>query len=59
MQGTQNKVEEALRKAWTHMSKERRKKYINIAHELNAKNIAEHQAAQAKKDHDQKKSMVC
>lgn len=43
--GSVEKAQELMRSSWTHMNKDRRKKYINIAHQQNAKNIAEHQAA--------------
>nr|XP_039254171.1 nucleolar transcription factor 1-like [Styela clava] len=45
--GSAEKAQELMRSSWTHMNKERRKKYINIAHQQNAKNIAEHQATVA------------
>lgn len=55
-QGDNDKAQQAMRKAWTQMNKEKRMKYVNIAHERNAKNIAEHQAAKVAAE---EKKKVC
>lgn len=54
--GDNEKAQVAMRKAWTQMIKEKKMKYVKIAHERNAKNIAEHQAAKVAAEEKKKKT---
>lgn len=54
-QGDHDKAQVAMRKAWTQMNKEKRSKYVSIAHERNTIKIEEHKAAKEAAEENKKK----